>query len=101
VADLTTANSFRLSGVTDNTNDKQTRAWTRWNSYLASIGIDGDPFLCNLSPPERVRIISAFTQAIRDAHYSPTRFSVITAGVVKATISDVAATFRTHDRPDP
>ena len=101
MADLTAANRFRLCGVTDNTNDKQTRAWTRWTTYLTSIGLGDEPFLCALSPPERLRIICAFAQAIRDARYSPTRFSVLTAGVVKATISDVAATFRTHDRPDP
>ena len=101
VADLCRANESRLAGVTENTNSKSVRAWHRWNLYLSSNGLNGDPFLDKLSRGERHRILSAFLQAMRDARFSPDRFKVLTAGVVRATLSDVAAAFRSHDRPDP
>ena len=101
MADLNHANESRLSGVTETTNAKSARAWHRWNLYLASIGLSQDPFLDLLSRGERHRILSAFLQAMRDARFSPDRFQVLSAGVVRAALSDVAAAFRSHDRPDP
>ena len=101
LADLSFAHCSQLAAVTEQTTDKNKRAWRRWTAYLTDVGLGQDPFLTGLSRAERHRILSAFAQAVRSARFSAARFDILTAGVVKATISDVAATFRAHDREDP
>jgi hypothetical protein len=101
LADLSFAHCSQLAAVTAQTTEKNKRAWRRWTAYLTDVGLGHDLFLTGLSRAERHRILSAFAQAVRSARFSAARFDILTAGVVKATISDVAATFRAHDREDP
>jgi hypothetical protein len=101
LADLASAHCSQLAAVTGQTTEKSQRAWRRWTAYLADVGLADDPFLTELSRAERHRILSAFANAVRTGSFSAARFDTLTAGVVKATISDVAATFRAHDREDP
>ena len=62
------ASRARTQGLQSQTNAKHSRALRLWNHFLETIGLDSahDPFLDKLQPPQRLRIVGAFAQAIRD-----------------------------------
>ena len=91
----------RQSYTTRGTSAKQHRAWKRWTTFLQSIDLPHDPFLQSLPPPDKVTILSAFAQAIRNATYSKPSISRLGEDSVRNSIDHVAQTFRDQQLPDP
>jgi hypothetical protein len=88
--------------VIEGTNAKQVRAWVRFQRYLGSIGLQQDPFLDNISPPQRTRIISAFAQAIREGRFADGRaHKTIKSESVRSTLDGISQVFKLVERPNP
>jgi hypothetical protein len=88
--------------MVEGTNMKQVRAWTRFQAYLQSIGLLSDPYLNNFSRNQKIKILSAFAQSIREGQYCTKRHNKpIKSESVRASLDCVAQTFKLADRPDP
>lgn len=95
------AERTRATGLQANSQEKHSRAFLRWQTFLSSIGIHGDPFLDDLLPHQRTRVVGAFAHAVRSAEFSPNRNTPLAASTVRDTISALSAAFTAHDRDDP
>jgi hypothetical protein len=69
LVDLSAAQSAAKGAVVEGTNANQVHAWLRFNHYLASIGLQGDPFLDNFSSSKQTKILSNFAHDIRDGQF--------------------------------
>jgi hypothetical protein len=85
----------------DSTKTKRDCAWKCWNSFLVSIGIHNSLYLDGMSKFQKNIIMSAFSQAVRDATFSPRNNGLLVEGTVSATVSYVAQAFRSNNRSDP
>ena len=97
------ADRARSQGLQANTTAKLNLVFRIWTEFLASIGFCDvtDPFLANLSPEQRIRLIGAFAHAVRQAEFSTHRDTPLASATVRDTIASLSATFVENDRPDP
>ena len=89
------------SAVVPGTNAKQALAWTRYITYLQSIGITNDEYLDQFDTIQRHRILGAFAHAIRTNRFNPKKSDPNKSEHCKSTIKCVAQTYRLAGRPDP
>ena len=95
------AEDAQKSAVTGNTNKEQARAWLRWQKFLKSIELENDDFLEGFPQNQRVRLLSAFAQSVRNGEYSSSSFDSLASSTVNSTVDYVASTFRDNQFPDP
>ena len=101
MADLSAAEIARQGAVTRGTHEEQARAWDRWCEYAKMCGFEDDIFLDHCQKHQRIRILGAFAQAMREARFSGPSYETLAETTVRNAISYVAATFRDNDRGNP
>jgi hypothetical protein len=62
--------------------------------YIASIGIEDNPFLDTFTRHQRNILIGAFIMAVHSWRFSGQSYDTLAAGAVSNTISYLASTFR-------
>ena len=67
---LSYAQDARESARTSSTNYKLDRVWIRWIKFLTHIDLQHDKFLKEFKQEDRVRLLGAFAQAIREREFS-------------------------------
>ena len=100
MADIATAESAIQGAVVETTHSKQALAWSRYKTYLQSIGIIEDWYLDNFTKHQKHKILSAFGTAIRDGRFSKQN-KPNKSGSVRSAIDHVAQTYKLAHRPDP
>ena len=100
MADLAAAEDAREGAVTGGTHEEQARAEARWIKYNESIGND-DPFLTELSRPDRIRLLGAFAMALRERRFSAPSDAPLAESTIRGAIGHVARAFRDNDFSDP
>jgi hypothetical protein len=85
--------------VVKGTNTKQNQAWSCYQLYLLSIGLQYDLFLNNFNWGHKHRILSAFAQSIRESRFCPKPKKLNLS--VRATLDCMAQTYKLADQPDP
>jgi hypothetical protein len=73
----------------------------RYQQYFKSIAITNDPFLDRFSRYQKIRILGAFTQAIRGDRFSSKRSDPIKSESCQTTIDCMAQTFCLANKPNP
>ncbi len=101
MADLHAAETAANAAVEPATNSKQALAWNRYKQYLRSISITSDYFLDNFSKIQRIKILGAFAQAIREGRFNSGKSSKLKSDSCPTSIDCMAQTFRLANRPDP
>eukprot|EP00956_Cyclotella_meneghiniana_P025476 scaffold53298_cov92-Cyclotella_meneghiniana.AAC.1 len=91
----------REGAVTRGTHEDQDRAWKRFCQYTKSIGIHDDTYLDNFDRYQRIRIMCAFAQAMREGRFSGPAYETLVESTIRNAVSYVAATFRDNDRRNP
>ena len=86
-------------GVQLGTHAKYAWSWNCWLVWLECIRAD-DPYLQQLSCPQRIRTMCAFMHALRRGDFSPGG-AQIKGKTAKATVNHVAATIVASDGQDP
>jgi hypothetical protein len=89
------------SAVVPGTNAKQTLAWSRYTSYLQSIGITDYTYLEQFNNPQKQRILGAFATAIRSNHFNPGKRDPIKSDHCKSAINFMAQAYRMAGHEDP
>ena len=101
MADCIAAQAARETAVTGKTYQDQARSWKRWITYCSWIGLE-DPFLDDFScHSRRIKLLGAFTMAMREARFSRASHVQLVKGSITSTISHVSQTFREHVRSNP
>jgi hypothetical protein len=100
MADLAAAEVARSKAVTEQTSEKSTAAWFRWESYLRQIDID-DTFLSRFSPEDRWDVLVGFCSALRDGRFQRGKRKGMVQSSIKDSLGAVAQTFLFHRRDDP
>ena len=101
MADLSAADVAREGAVTRATHEDQDRAWTRFSQYIKTIGIHNDPYLDDFKWHQKVRIVGAFAQAMREGRFSGPSYETLAETTIRNAVSYVAASFRDNDRRNP
>ena len=101
MADLAAAETARKGAVTGKTHEDQARAWRRWCEWCDSVGITEDKCLDGCTKPQRIKLMGAFSMALRGGRFSGQAYDTLAEGTVRGAISYVAQTFRDNDRPNP
>jgi hypothetical protein len=83
------------------TTEDQDWAWRRWVEYCHSIGITTDFYLDFLEKPDRIKIVGAFSVALREGCFSRSAHETLAESTILGAVSYVASTFRDNDRPNP
>jgi hypothetical protein len=96
MADLLAAQVQRDNGVMQNTKDKETRAWKRWQEYARIIEYDHDIVLTYLSPQERAAIMGAFAAALRRRQFFRPDEKNLAASTVQETVGKLGEIFRAN-----
>ena len=84
----------------DSTKSKRACAFKCWLNFISKVGIKS-VYLTNFSRFQRNIIMSAFAQAMQEAHFSPTNRELLVEGTVCATLSYVAQAFWSNNEPNP
>ena len=100
MAALTLAYFDQEAGVAHSTIQKQIGSFARWRRFLSGLEID-DEFLTRFTQEQRTALISAFASSCRRNQHGTRNVKLLTGNTVKATVTHVRATFRSHFRPDP
>ena len=100
------AATTRIIRAMPSTDKKQTRVWSRWITYLGTVGRADDPFLESLDDNANLQslkpiIVSGFAQALRTGQLQSTGRKGVVAGTVKDNIGSLVQTFRSSRRKDP
>jgi hypothetical protein len=96
-----------LDSKQEEAHEKRDRVWRRWISFCTEAGIDSNPFLLKLQPPETELIIRAFLSLYRVAEWSPAgailgkRKSPVVSSTVRDAAGNLAAAFRSHFQRSP
>ena len=98
---LQAARDARESARVPSTNAKLDRAWLRWRQFLTHIDLDHDEFLDSFSSDDRIRLLGAFAQAIREREFSRNGERDLASGTCKEAVDKVAEVFRSNRRRDP
>jgi hypothetical protein len=100
LADQLAAESARKGAVVEATNSKQALSWSRFTTYLQSIGIF-DPYLTTFPKDHQHRILGAFGQVIRESRFHTKQHHPCKSESVRAAMDHVAQAYRLANRPDP
>ena len=100
MAALTLAFLDQEAGVSHSTIQKQIGSFARWGRFLEELVIE-DEFLDGHTHTQRTLLISAFASSCRRNMHGKYTKQLLTGNTVKATVTHVRATFRSHFRPDP
>ena len=87
--------------TTGSTSTEQNRAWIRFQKFLQKIHLQHDSFLDYFSDKHKISVLSTVAQAMRQAEFSPIRFSSLVASIVRGAMDHVGLTFRDNFRRDP
>ncbi len=99
---MSAAQSATKGAMVEGTNVKQIRAWTRFQTYLLSIGLHSDPYLDQFNQAQWIKILSAFAQSIREGQLGTHQnHKTIKFESVRASLDSVAQAFRLADWADP
>ena len=90
----------QAQGITTATCAQQSRDFLRWKRFLERSGIE-DEFLDHFAPDEKLLLLSAFATSVRDNEDSRTNKVRLHVTTVRAAISNVCSTFRSHLRRNP
>jgi hypothetical protein len=101
LGDLSAALASANNAVVKGTNEKQLCSWRRYKQYLLSIGIRDDVYLDNFDRGQCHKILSAFTQSVREGRYSALTPKLLKAESVHVTLDCVAQTYKLANQPDP
>jgi len=101
MGDLSAAVAAATRAVVRGTSKKQVRVWSRFKTYLLSIGITNDDFWEHFNRGQRHKILSAFAQSVREGHFSVRPTKSLKADSVRASLDFVAQAFKLANRPDP
>ena len=88
------------NGIGKSTQQKQNSAWNKWQKFITRANLGG----CLLERKTRLEqngIVAAFAYAIRHNQFGSTTQTTLRGETVRATIAQVAKTFRTHGVADP
>ncbi|MFN9981690.1 MAG: hypothetical protein ACK53Y_17320, partial [bacterium] len=100
--DLFAAETAAKGAVVEGTNAKQLRTWSRFQSYLSSIGLASDPYLDSFSQFQRSKVLSAFAHALREGRFGNGKSSkTLKSESIRAALDCVSQVFKLADRPDP
>jgi hypothetical protein len=83
------------------THENHAWSWHRFSRYLESIGIGHDIFLDSFTRSQRNKIIGAFAMALQQGQFLRPSHDTLAVGTIRNTISDICATFRENDQPNP
>ena len=75
-------------------------SFARWKRFLSAVGIE-DEFLSEHTQQQRTIILSVFAGSCRRNQHGTRNQQLLTGKTVKATVTHVRSTFRSHFRPDP
>ena len=67
---LAAAETSREGAVTGKTHTYQSLVWSWWENYCGSIGIVEDEFLDHFTRGQQIRIMGAFSMALREGRFS-------------------------------
>ena len=99
---LYAADIERCKGITEDNHKKYKRAWKQWVSWLALVGLEGDPCLLRFEGAERVRLIEGFTVRIRNGEQSPPGHKrPLVSGTADCTLCNLASSFTVNDHSNP
>ena len=98
---LSAAGLTREVARTSGTNAKLDRWWDRWEEFCEKIELEGDYFLEVLTGDDKVRILGAFAQAVRDREFSPTSKKDLGSSTCKEAVDKVAEVFRANNWRGP
>ena len=98
---LAAACDAREDARTPATNAKLDRAWVRWKQFIHTIELQQDEFLDTFTQQDRVRILGAFAQAVRERELSRNGESQLASSTCKEAVDKVAEVYRANNRPDP
>jgi hypothetical protein len=101
MADLCAADTARADAVTRKTHEDHDRTWLRWKSYLDSVGLIDDYFLDSFNRTQRIRLVGAFMQALRQGRFSGPSYETLAGTTIDNALSSLVQTFRDNDRPNP
>jgi hypothetical protein len=102
LADLSAAQSAAKGAVVEGTHAKQLRTWTRFQSYLLSIGLQSEPYLDNLTRAQKIKILGAFAHSIREGRFYTKKYNKpIKSDSVRASLGCKAQAFKLADQADP
>ena len=97
---LSSARDAQESARTSGTNAKLDRAWIRWINFLTCIDLQHDKLLDEFTQEDRVRLLGAFTQAIRERDFSRSGEKDLARDTCQEAVDKVAEVFRANCRPD-
>ena len=98
---LSSARDAQESARTCGTNAKLNRAWIRWLKFLTRIELQHDEFIDNFAQEDRVCLLGAFAQAIREREFSRSSEKDLASDTCQEAVDKVAGVFRENRRPDP
>ena len=99
---LLAGEAARKDATTSCTQEQCASNFIRWQKFLSQIGIFNDDFLSTFDEPwHRTLLLSAFAQAMREASFSSAAYTSLAETTVRASVDNVAQTFRANNRPDP
>jgi hypothetical protein len=101
LGDLSAAFVSANNAVVQGTSEKQLRAWRRYKDYLMSIGLQHDLFLEGFNRGQRIKILCAFAQSVREGRFGVKSPKLLKADSVRATLDGVAQAYKLADRADP
>jgi hypothetical protein len=96
-----------LDSKQEEAHEKRDRVWRRWLSFCSEAGINDNPFLLQLQPPETELVIRAFLSLYRVAEWSKAgailgkRKSPVVSSTVRNAAGNLAAAFWSHFQRSP
>jgi hypothetical protein len=96
-----------LDSKQEEAHEKRDQVWRRWISFCSKAGLNDNPFLLGLQPPETELIIRSFLSLYRVAAWSPAgailgkRPSPVVLSTVRDAASNLAAAFWGHFQRGP
>ncbi len=101
MADIAAAMVAAEAGVGGGTHENDARAWSRYNKYCNSIGLDGNYFLNGMPQQHRIAIMGAFAVAICEGRFLRLGDGPLAKKSVEGSVNAVAATFQENGQEDP
>ena len=94
--DLLAAQMQRDEGVTQNTKDKECRAWKEWLTYANSISLSHDIWLKSLTSEQQNHVFGAFATTIRWREFSKADPKCLVASTVQEAMEKLGESFRSN-----
>ena len=92
MVDLVAAETACEGAVTRATHEDQARAWWRFKMWCDSVRLTDDYFLDNFSRGQRIRLVGAFTIAMRGGRFPGPSYDALAEGTIRGDISHVSST---------